>query len=150
MNVLFLDIDGVLNSVRSCCAHGGYPRTFEDDCLTKFDWTAVALIQRICNNSDVKVVVSSTWRKMFPYQEIGDALNLPVIGATKELSGIRGLEIKEWLDRHPEVIKYAIIDDDSDMLPEQKPFFVHTDGREGMSYANFKQLLEIFPEIKEE
>jgi hypothetical protein len=32
---------------------------------------------------------------------------------------IRGEEIKAWLHQHPEVTRYAIVDDDSDMLPEQ-------------------------------
>ena len=150
MRVLFLDVDGVLNSIRSCYAYGGYPHTFDENCRSKFDWTAVSLIQRICRNSDVKVVISSTWRKFFTYQEIGEGLDLPVIDSTPELPGWRGYEIKDWLDRHPEVTEYAIIDDDSDMLPEQKPFFVHVDGRNGISYDNFKQLLEIFPEIKDE
>lgn len=117
--------------------------------MSKFDWTAIALIQRICNKSNVKIVVSSTWRKMFSYQEIGANLKLPTIDSTPEFSGWRGYEIKDWLDRHPEVTKYAIIDDDSDMLPEQKPFFVHVDGRNGISYENFKQLLEIFPETED-
>ena len=149
MKVLFLDIDGVLNSIRSCYALGGYPHSFEEKCMSKFDWTAIALIQRICNKSNVKIVVSSTWRKMFSYQEIGANLKLPTIDSTPEFSGWRGYEIKDWLDRHPEVTKYAIIDDDSDMLPEQKPFFVHVDGRNGISYENFKQLLEIFPETED-
>ena len=31
----------------------------------------------------------------------------------------RGMEIQEWLDRHPEVTHYAIVDDNADMLPHQ-------------------------------
>ena len=37
----------------------------------------------------------------------------------------------EWLSRHPEVERYAIVDDDSDMLPEQMPFFVRTSAETG-------------------
>ena len=35
---------------------------------------------------------------------------------------IRGEEIDEWLRLHPYVKKYAIVDDDSDMLPHQPLF----------------------------
>src|SRR3546814_15668556 len=36
----------------------------------------------------------------------------------------RGGEIAEGLRRHPEVSVYAIVDDDSDMLPEQRHAYV--------------------------
>ena len=48
------------------------------------------------------------------------------IDVTKDLQGgekrgivDRGVEVQEWLDRHPAVEQYAIIDDDSDFLPNQ-------------------------------
>src|SRR3546814_6841131 len=45
----------------------------------------------------------------------------------------RGGEIAEWLSRHPEVSVYAIVDDDSDMLPEQRHAFVQTRFEDGIA-----------------
>jgi hypothetical protein len=32
----------------------------------------------------------------------------------------RGSQIKSWLDKHPEVTHYVILDDDGDMLEDQR------------------------------
>ena len=37
-------------------------------------------------------------------------------------NGFRGDEIKEWLNRHPEVTQYAILEDDEDFYPDQHLF----------------------------
>ena len=50
MKVVFLDIDGVLNSVRSCIAYDGYPWQGDSDEERewhKFDQVAIALL-RVC------------------------------------------------------------------------------------------------------
>jgi hypothetical protein len=138
--VLFLDIDGVLNSARSCYARGGFPHDFSEDGFKKFDHIAIDLIQRLCEKTGAKIVLSSTWRILHTVLECADGLSLPIFDRTKMLNGPRGKEIKEWLDRHPEVTKYAIVDDDSDMLPEQKPFFVQTSFNDGLSMGNFTAL----------
>ncbi len=36
---------------------------------------------------------------------------------------VRGHEIQAWLMEHPEVTKYAILDDDTEMLEHQLPNF---------------------------
>jgi hypothetical protein len=38
----------------------------------------------------------------------------------------RGKEIKAWLEAHPDVTRYAIVDDDNDMLPEQQEHYFKT------------------------
>lgn len=137
--ILFLDIDGVLNSVRSAYALGGYPHSTEDTELGKFDHVALALVRRLCKETGCQIVLSSTWRIIHPFKRLGDDLNLPIIDRTPQLGGARGHEIKHWLDRN-ECERYAIVDDDTDMLPEQIPFFVQTSGTEGMSLRHYKQL----------
>lgn len=156
MKVLFLDIDGVLNSVRSAIALGGYPHPNRDEQASelirsedRFDLVAVGLIRMLCQKTDTKIVLSSTWR--YSYQtledilDFGKKLDLPIICKTPiiHLSRARGREIDKWLQDHPDVTKFAIVDDDSDMLPEQLPSFVKTDYYEGLSYQNYLQLLEI-------
>lgn len=144
MKVLFLDIDGVLNSARTCIAHGGYPHDFGPEHMPMFDATAVALIRGLCEAADVNVVVSSAWRITHTWQEIGAGLNLPTIDSTPRLIGPRGAEIQAWLDAHPSVEMWAIVDDDSDMLPEQMSCFVKTSGFEGLSFADFEKLCALF------
>lgn len=140
MKVVFLDIDGVLNSHRTVIANGGYPHTTRGHERDMFDDTALKLIRGIVRTAGAQIVLSSTWRKFPDWEEIGPGLDLPIIDRTPSLSGTRGEEIADWLRRHTEVERYAIIDDDSDMLEVQKPFFVHTSHFDGFSWKNAEQL----------
>jgi hypothetical protein len=56
-----------------------------------------------------------------------------LLDKTPWLRGCRGDEIKAWLSEHPEVDKYAILDDDSDMLDEQLPNFFKTTFQDGLT-----------------
>lgn len=117
--ILFLDIDGVCNN----------QKTRERQGNTKYIGIKPELaqrVQRIVKETDCKVVLSSSWR-LFPdsakwaedhvckfIDKTVDMQNGAVFGVTD-----RGYEIKEWLDRHPEVTQHAILDDDSHFLPDQ-------------------------------
>lgn len=46
--------------------------------------------------------------------------------------GVRGWQIYEWVERHPEVEGYVIVDDDTDMLPHQAGHFLQTSYEEGL------------------
>ena len=140
MKVLFLDIDGVLNSIRTCTATGAYPHDFDEKGKRRFDWIAVSLIRKLCVDHDAKIVISSTWRTTYSPTEIGLGLTLPCIDRTPVLNTHRGVEIDTWLNSHPEVTHYAIVDDDSDMLFHQREYFVQTDAQEGLLYRDYKLL----------
>jgi hypothetical protein len=146
MKILFLDIDGVLNSYRSCFATGNFPHKPSE--LEHFDMIAVGLIRKVCEETNTKIVLSSTWRMNKNWVELKDTLNLPIIDRTPVhyssiRDGQRGEEVREWLTQHPEVKQYAIVDDGNDFLLEQQPYFVKTDFAEGLSYKNYLQLKEI-------
>jgi hypothetical protein len=144
VRVLFLDIDGVLNSHRSVVALNGYPHSVTDAHLPKFDMIAVSLVRGLCEAAGIQIVLSSSWRNDPDWHEIGPALGLPIIDRTPSLLGPRGKEIAAWLENRPEVLHYAIVDDDSDMLPEQRPFFVKTQHEDGLTWGPFARLCEIF------
>lgn len=144
MRVLFLDIDGVLNSTRTSVAHGGYPHELTH--TEAFDWVAIKLLQRLCDSSGIQVVLSSAWRLTHDYKDVAKAFDLPIIDSTPSLLGCRGDEIQHWLDNHVEVTNYAILDDDPDMLESQWTHFIHTRGAEGMTWADFSRLCQIFGE----
>jgi hypothetical protein len=145
MKVLFLDVDGVINSVRSATAFGGFPWKVDSKEIKLFDNVAISLIRKICKETNTKIVLSSTWRKTVGWKALRDALKLDIIDATPFTFSerMRGVEINEWLEKHPEVTKYVIVDDDTDMLEAQKKNFVRVDSLEGLSYKNYKQILSI-------
>lgn len=140
--ILFLDIDGVLNSAKTCCAFGGYPMAMSH--IAAFDQAAIRLIQRLCDSAGVQIVLSSAWRNDAEWETYGPALGLPIIGRTPSFLGPRGREIQKWLEDHPGVEQYAIVDDDGDMLTEQLPRFVHTNAEEGLTFADYRKLCELF------
>lgn len=146
MKIVFLDVDGVLNCNRTAVAFGGIPSGMKPGSVSRLDPVALGLIRRICAAADAKVVLSSTWRKCRPWQEYAIEFGLPIIGATprwSERGHERGHEIADWLADHVECTHYAIVDDDSDMLPHQMPQLVHTNGFDGFTWANAERLAQI-------
>jgi histidinol phosphatase-like enzyme len=127
MKILFLDIDGVLNS-------GNYIKRLDgrfDDPKYQIDPEAVVRLNAITQLTGCKIVVSSTWRLAFLGQ-MADPLRslqgcLQMYGITGEVIDMtpnkpnstrnrRGKEIQAWLDEHySEVEVFVIVDDDSDM-----------------------------------
>lgn len=137
MKVLFLDIDGVLNH------ENHYKWLMETDEPTplqrvypysEFNPESCKILNRIIDETECKIVLSSSWRldgihrmnmlfKHFGLPQIHD-----ITPSLCERFGslCRGKEIDKWLSEHPEVIKYVIVDDDSDMEEHQLPYFVKT------------------------
>ena len=133
--ILFLDIDGVLNSelyFRKTEGKHIYPDTPDTHFnyrSTMVDREALMLVSDMCKENNIKVVLSSTWRLGFDsLKEINDFFTalgaemefIGATGTTKE--GVRGVEIKVWIDTHIDVQydkpyrNFVILDDDSDML----------------------------------
>lgn len=141
MRVLFLDIDGVVNSARTAVAFGGYPFKPDDK---RFDEVAFALIRRLCQAGEISICLSSSWRHGADLHELANAFDLPIFSATSSLATSRGHEIQHWLDDHPEVEEWAIVDDDGDMLESQMMRFVHTSHQDGLMWRDFCKLCDIF------
>ena len=55
----------------------------------------------------------------------------------------RGTEIQMWLDAHPEVENYVILDDDTDMLDNQSDHFVQTSYEEGLNEETANKAISI-------
>jgi hypothetical protein len=125
MNVIFLDIDGVLN-----CASAFGQNTKHS--VWVIDPELVANFNRIVENVDnLTVVLSSSWRYAVQSGHIdlnqllqeqgfnGDPIVERTICDNEEdeadPSMPRGMEIQRWLDEHPEVERFVILDDDDDM-----------------------------------
>lgn len=117
MTIIFLDIDGVLN-----CA--GTTQQFNG--VIGIDTQKVATMKRILDETGASVVLSSTWRFDQDWRLALSSAGLPIhkfVGVTDRVdSRIRGEEIAKWLQEHDAIDRYAILDDDLDMLPGQPHF----------------------------
>lgn len=147
MKIIFLDIDGVMNSFRTAIAYDGYGYLGSEG--HKCDPVAIAMLQRLCKETGAKVVISSTWRIGRAHIEDFAFLGVPVIDMTPVLSNcIRGDEIYHWLEltndaSEDKVTHYIILDDDSDMLESQMPNFIKVDHNTGFSFDNYQNALKI-------
>lgn len=159
MRIIFLDIDGVLNSTRTMLVWGSGSIPFtqfaldnlcRDDIL--LDPVAVDMLRLLVESVDAKIVVSSTWRLGL---RSPDAFHLMfdlygwdtrdvVIGMTPVMNVQRGNEIERWIEKNPGVEQYVILDDDSDMLSNQLPYFVNTDHEMGFGHKDFEKAIAVF------
>lgn len=127
--VLFLDVDGVLNTTNSRSLFS----------LTK---PTLRQLKRIIDSTDAHIVLSSTWRlSIDAFRHLNRTLSyrgLHISGTTPNLGGeggavYRGKEIKAWLDENSSVMHYAILDDMSETFMEGLPGFFRTDEATGLT-----------------
>jgi hypothetical protein len=151
--VLFLDIDGVLNS-RIYYKYIYRP----EEGGSRFDPYCVILVKKLVEEFSLKVVISSTWRdgamkrllKELNENDFMDHLHedwlTPVIRPAS-----RGKEIELWLDNHSEVKDYIILDDNEKLLDHQRDKFVKTSIYLGMvqeRYHHARNLLLSYNQIR--
>lgn len=123
MKVLFIDIDGVLNTTRTPNPRK-LPYVAEKRLVTRF--------RKLLQRTGAKAVLISTWR----YDPAGlfsaKFHGIPFIGCTPDMPHRpRRNEILRWLKAHPRVTRFAVIDDDDDELDEL-PLF-QPSPREGLT-----------------
>ena len=138
---LFLDVDGVLNSVswyrEEWSKNHAYPQG-------DFDPKCVELVNRIVEETGCKVVVSSSWRTESNLQSIFDKAGLKFkIHSITPFGSHRGCEIQEWLDSQTEPYVYAIVDDDRDMLSHQRKYFIKTNTVIGITDEDVRHIINI-------
>lgn len=152
VKILFLDIDGVVNSVVTAQRHRG---------VIGIDPYMAILVDRIVQATGCKIVLSSTWRlfensREEVRQQVGEFIactpSMPLMGGAEMCE--RGKEIKAWLEANPtikcdtptscpqnsramcnghKIERFAILDDNSDMLPEQSENFFKTSWSTGLT-----------------
>ncbi len=127
MKVIFLDIDGVLNTTQT------FIDIYEEYHQTKkrrveIDLERVKLLKEIVEKTSAVIVMSSSWRF---YGKMIDGVLLPIHQKLEDLiqifyfyglsiyditpsdkNGVRQKEIKEWL-QNKKVESFIILDDDS-------------------------------------
>lgn len=150
MKILFLDFDGVITTYQS---------------KWKIDMAKVKIINEICDKADAKIVVTSSWRIGYHgvvtvfheslkqyfikheyegiFKYIFNKFINNIIGMTESVGTCRGNEIKFYMNEHPEIENYVIVDDDSDMFDYQLFNFVQTDTYEGITERDAKLCVDI-------
>lgn len=156
MNIIFLDIDGVLNPIHYMNAmYKLYKASFNeikshDEYGQLFFYHNCDALKKIIDETGAKIVISSTWRMAGESQmkELWNHRNLAgeIIGITPTETEVvesgdsefydmvcRGMEIAHWIKNNNFTGNYVIIDDTEDMLKEQEHFFVKTNSFVGLT-----------------
>ena len=146
--IAFVDYDGVVNTPMwnaegTHCSynHNGHNKVN--------NFQAVQWLSEACQKFGYDIVVTSTWRLWDNYKDClingGLRKGIEVLGRTDRIRGVpRGAEIKKYIEEHPEIQYYVIVDDEADMLPEQMGHFIMTNGDTGFNLSEFKRFEEIF------
>lgn len=165
MKIIFLDIDGVLNTEAFSVAFWEFCKIqniarpqaksdaniiMRDEFGIRFDPMALRALKLIIEKTEAKIVISSTWRLSGceVMKLMWEMRDLPgeVIDITPSFNTIagtcRGDEIADWIKGN-DVSSYVIIDDDSDMLPEQLNNFVQTQHEYGLTFNDAEKAISI-------
>lgn len=111
MKVIFLDVDGVLNSdeyfdkIRNLDIQG---------IEREVDIEKIKLLKKAIDKTGAKVVLSSSWRYTKYAQYLKELLsNYDIyVDSTPFIENERGLEIKKWLSDNQDVEDFVILDDE--------------------------------------
>ena len=151
MKIIFLDLDGVLNHENFYVERT--TRSLREEWHHRyFSPESVGLLNSITDKTGAKIVFSSTHRFHFKtFEELQEGFKLA--GVSGELIGItpklffsdindsvpRGSEIDTWINYNIDLyedrgkLRYAILDDDSDMLFKQRYSFFQTEYKDGLT-----------------
>ncbi len=161
MKIVFLDIDGVLNTESFVASvkeaeDAGRPHPDGRGPLSPFptdgwwsdmlDREAVDLLNQVAPVASF--VISSTWRINKSLEDMQNILNLAglqgkVVGMTARLHGHeRGKEISAFLTENPNMSDFVILDDRDDMAPNEDRL-VKTDSRTGLQPSHVDRILEL-------
>lgn len=115
MKIIFLDFDGVLNSAK-----------YLADCENQgvvIDPSKLALLKQIIDATNARIVLSTSWREHWSKtpaecDDIGRFIEqtfsfygLQIFDKTPVLRARREIQIRIWLDQHPQVQNFVVLDD---------------------------------------
>lgn len=120
---------------------------FNEDML---DERAIIQLKKIIMATDAEIVLSSSWRW---YKETRDKVHyqlqqkgIDFVDTTPleiNITMSRGAEIKIWLDEHPEVEKFVILDDNDLRIEEYLPYHVKTTFKYGLTREKAAEAIKI-------
>lgn len=149
---IFLDVDGVLNCNTSKSRCGYY---------FGIDKDKVKRLATIIQTTNALVVLSSDWRHGWDHynencEPHGKYLNnhlwkkggVRIDDRTPDINwNRRGLEIVTWLDKHPEIKQWVVLDDtcfsDFYSYPQIKDHWIWTDDDKGLTDTDVQEAIRI-------
>ena len=150
MKLIFLDIDGVMNCDDYYVSNNFAEKRDEYGHL--FYDVSVYWLNKLINETEAKIVISSTWRmsgkqimkEMWKHRNMaGEVIDItPILPRIGKRSAPRGLEIDYWLYEN-QVDSYMILDDDSDMLYCQRNNFIEVSSKSGFGEEHYLQAKKI-------
>jgi hypothetical protein len=159
MRILFLDIDGVLNSDQWDQTERPTNNDFLED---QFDPKAVDLLNDLVEAIDAQIVLTSSWRLNFEKAEMNElfskvGIHRDIISFTPNLNAgqsylTRGNEILKWCidnenrtqSKANNYLDYLILDDNADFLLCQANNFFQTDASLGLTPKIVKEIIKKF------
>ena len=155
MTILFLDFDGVINSAKSVTA------SIQRRIANPSDTSPINedLCPGLCRNlqsvldaiPEVRIVISSSWRLFYSIEwlekklasyGIDSSRMIDVTPLVHEDQSNRGDDITAWLDKHPEVRNYVIVDDVDDMTVH-KDRVILTNYSTGLTFEKAQELVAL-------
>ena len=150
MKVIFLDIDGVLNS------HQYLSRTALEDAgiYDELDPEKLKLLKTLVDQTGASIVLASSWRELFENMKPLDFVAKNLLAAFKEyglsiydmtplLKARRDEEIRHWLSRHAEVEQFVFLDDEHYDWRELGTRWVKTSYYTGLSEKDVLEAADI-------
>lgn len=162
MNVLFIDIDGVLNTCSPLSANEVWKNAERTE--LNIDEDKVCLIAQIVQSAEIKLVMHSGWRFFYddlmnPMTQEAEELRrmfcrngVIISGRTpdysteeirqnRKFSLVKAREIRAWLAQHPECENFLILDDmdlhDTDLMKHQ----IQTDPALGLTECDVERAI---------
>ena len=142
MRVIFLDVDGVLNSQIN----------YRTDIFPEM----ADRLGRIITATGAVIVLSSAWRyqifrgqhslesfSMFLRERGAHGANVIDTTVADEVLRGRGCQITRWLAEHPEVRSYVILDDVPSFIAIDDWRLVQTDGDFGLTDVDVAEAIEV-------
>lgn len=165
--VLFLDLDGVLNTEDYFASLKDKGLLTEDSFGNLFSPEAVENLQKIIKATGAQIVVSSSWRfaglgalkLMWKERSLpGNLYDITSLHVAddyirahmddqsfdfyEEMTSAREMEISAWLQEHPEATNYVILDD-LDSFRQHEAHIVKINPKTGITTADAKQVITI-------
>lgn len=144
--LLYLDFDGVLNSNQWIWTHSG--REHAEDEFAHIDPSRVAIVNKLVDLIDCKVVISSAWRILFNLADLrsglvskGATFRNRITSKTDSKMGIRGDQIHRHSLHFPN--HKIVILDDSDDMGIMMPFLVKTNSDTGIVESDIDRAVAI-------
>lgn len=155
MRVVFLDIDGVLNDLGWLYHSNDHIKPYIRGSLhhskASLSPGCVRLFNHLHEKYPFHIVLISAWRSKHTIEEmrrVFSTINAPLLEYLPNehtySNSSRGLQIKKWLQEHPEVSSYLILEDEPDERMDRTNLVQPSRELGGFNFRNMQEAFEVF------